>query len=171
MCAKHYRYWIDHTPKEQRSIAPRFSRDFWDSVLKSHEHGCWTWTGPKIKRTGHGTWGKVLAHRHSWALANGPIPDGMWVLHHCDNPPCVNPRHLYLGTVIENVRDAIARGRFYVPPRKTHCAQGHALEGDNLRIVNTKQGERRVCRTCDNTRSRELQRKRRGSDRLSQSKD
>jgi len=151
MCAKHYRYWLDHTPPADRPVAPRFARNFWDSVRKTHARGCWVFTGPTVGR-GHGMWGRVLAHRHSWSLANGPIPEGMWVLHHCDNPPCVNPMHLYLGTIRENTDDAVARGRNYIPPRKTVCGAGHPLAGENLRIVNSKQGTIRRCRLCDNRR-------------------
>lgn len=53
------------------------------------------------------------AHRLSWTIANGPIPDGVQVLHHCDNPPCVRPDHLFLGTIGDNIRDAAAKGRMH----------------------------------------------------------
>jgi hypothetical protein len=52
-----------------------------------------------------------LAHRVSWRLYRGPIPEGLWVLHHCDTPPCVEPTHLFLGTALDNKRDCIAKGR------------------------------------------------------------
>jgi len=52
------------------------------------------------------------AHRFSYVLANGAVPAGMNVLHHCDNPPCVRPDHLYVGTQVENTGDALARGRY-----------------------------------------------------------
>jgi hypothetical protein len=52
-----------------------------------------------------------MAHRWSWTLANGPIPDGMVVMHRCDNPPCVNPGHLSLGTQLENIADRVSKGR------------------------------------------------------------
>jgi len=114
-------------------------------------------TGRTLTR-GHGMWGRTLAHRHSWALANGPIPVGMWVLHRCDNPPCVNPRHLYLGTIQENTADAVARGRNYHPPRKMVCSAGHAKEGDNLSIVIQDGREVYRCRICENDRSATRQR-------------
>lgn len=55
--------------------------------------------------------GSENAHRVAWMLANGPVPDGLWVLHHCDNPPCCNPDHLFLGDVAANVQDMINKGR------------------------------------------------------------
>lgn len=54
---------------------------------------------------------RYASHRASWEMHNGPIPEGQWVLHHCDNPPCVRPDHLYLGSNTENVRDRTDRGR------------------------------------------------------------
>lgn len=76
--------------------------------------GCWVWTGSKIP-TGYGKLSihnkKVAAHRLSWALHNGPIPAGLHVLHRCDNPPCVNPEHLFLGTDGDNAADKVSKGR------------------------------------------------------------
>src|SRR5689334_21575232 len=75
---------------------------------------CWPWRRSR-QASGHGyfrLFGRVeKAHRAAWMLLVGPISDGAWVLHKCDNPPCVNPAHLYLGTPIENVRDMVDRGR------------------------------------------------------------
>lgn len=90
------------------------SATFEDRIDKTGH--CWEWIGPK-DRDGYGqlTLGKrgtqVRAHRYSWELSNGPIPEGMFVLHRCDNPSCVNPRHLFLGTQTDNMRDMVAKGR------------------------------------------------------------
>jgi hypothetical protein len=76
--------------------------------------GCLEWTGYRLPK-GYGTIriaGKnVYAHRFAWALAHVPIPTGQWVLHHCDNPPCCEPTHLFLGTNADNVADKMAKGR------------------------------------------------------------
>lgn len=91
---------------------------FWSRVHKAD--GCWEWQGGKANGYGYvrinnenrGT------HRLAYELTYGPIPDGLFVCHHCDNPPCCNPDHLYAGTPADNVRDAYARGR--QPKRKPY---------------------------------------------------
>lgn len=89
---------------------------FWSKVKKS-EH-CWEWAGCR-NRDGYGRFSvgldEIRAHRFSWELANGNIPEGLCVLHRCDNPPCVNPDHLFLGTVQDNAIDAISKGRARIP--------------------------------------------------------
>ena len=77
--------------------------------------GCIEWTGARIPngygmKRHHGR--QVLVHRWAWEQANGPIPEGMYVLHHCDNPPCFNIEHLFLGTHADNMRDKMVKGRF-----------------------------------------------------------
>ena len=82
--------------------------------------GCWLWLAA-CDREGYGkifdkqTQKTVGAHRHAWAVAHGPIPNGLCVLHRCDIPACVNPDHLFLGTRLDNARDRAAKGRNPVP--------------------------------------------------------
>ncbi len=88
---------------------------FWNSVNKTDY--CWLWTG--VLKEGYGVCGSKientnLAHRVSWILKNGSIPEGLFVCHRCDNPPCVNPDHLFLGTNRDNMRDAVSKGRIGV---------------------------------------------------------
>lgn len=71
---------------------------------------CVPWSG-KRDRDGYGTIGKVRAHRQAYIDAYGDIPDGLHVLHECDNPPCVNPAHLRLGTNLDNIQDKVRKGR------------------------------------------------------------
>jgi hypothetical protein len=89
---------------------------FWPRVdMSAGPYGCWPWTGGK-KHDGYGIlriFGRHEgAHRASWILTNGPIDDAsIFVCHRCDNPPCVNPAHLFLGTHLDNMRDMIRKGR------------------------------------------------------------
>jgi hypothetical protein len=90
---------------------------FWLQVNKSDD-GCWEWKGTR-HRQGYGlltVGGRPLkAHRAAFFLANGYMDTSMKVLHSCDNPPCVNPAHLRLGTQAENVADMVAKGRNKAP--------------------------------------------------------
>ena len=97
--------------KTRGSLSVRFER------LVDRSAGCWIWRGA-INNKGYGYLssgkreaGRVLAHRVSWELNNGSIPDGKIVMHSCDNPPCVNPDHLRLGTQQENQQDMSDKGR------------------------------------------------------------
>ena len=89
-------------------------RKFWSNVDIGGEEDCWEWLGACSEK-GYGICSKYggtrLAHRVSWMEANGQIPYSMLVCHHCDNPPCVNPNHLFLGTMKDNLDDCIAKNR------------------------------------------------------------
>jgi hypothetical protein len=100
---------------------------FWSKVIKSDK--CWTWTGAINKHTGYGTIGLGRrsgktrgAHRVSWELAHGPIPEGLYVCHRCDNKRCVRPDHLFLGTAEDNAQDALRKGRLDAHLVKAHRA-------------------------------------------------
>ena len=106
-----------------------FKERFWDKIEKTTSpNGCWEWRGCKTnkrfkdngKSSKNGGYGKIThrgkvyyVHRLSWELHYGPIPEGMFVLHKCDNKQCVNPEHLELGDSFKNMRDAKNRGRLH----------------------------------------------------------
>lgn len=111
------------------------SERFWRYVKKTKK--CWLWIGTRQK-PGYGRLGLPggkrveYAHRLSWIIHKGPIPVGLKVLHTCDNPPCVRPSHLFLGTHEDNVADMWAKGRQRGQfQRKTHCKRGHELTPEN----------------------------------------
>lgn len=74
-------------------------------------HACWPWIGSLNVANGYGKFRGTSSHRGTWELLRFPIPKGMQVLHRCDNPPCVNPEHLFLGSVADNMRDRDAKQR------------------------------------------------------------
>jgi hypothetical protein len=127
---------------------------FWQRVDTTGP--CWEWQGARDER-GYGRLRvndrQTRAHRAMWEQAVGPIPAGMCVLHHCDNPSCVRLEHLYLGTDADNKRDVRERHRganalTYRP--RSHCPQGHPYSPENTRVHESK----RYCRACQRDRAR-----------------
>ena len=103
---------------------------FWAKVTKGD--GCWEWAAYRNAR-GYGKFGTGgrrghidFAHRVSWRLTNGEIPPLTDVCHHCDNPPCVRPDHLFLGSRKANMRDAAAKNRLSRATGKARAANNHA---------------------------------------------
>lgn len=108
--ARHRTRGVKPPPTEEDLIAA-----FWARTDRSGE--CWVWTGQTIGKPGF-AYGivtrqqqRTLAHRMAYELTHGPIPEGLFVCHHCDNPPCIRPDHLFLGTHADNMRDMAAKGR------------------------------------------------------------
>jgi hypothetical protein len=110
---------VDITPHDRQKLIDKSAPG---------DSGCIVWTGG-CKAFGYGEFspwnsrkrglGKQSAHRVAWIAANGPIPDGMYVLHRCDNPPCINPEHLFLGTPQQNTDDMHGKGRWKEPRRRS----------------------------------------------------
>lgn len=117
--------------------------DRWqDHVIPVPWSGCWLWEGADSK--GYGSHRHRLVHRLAWEEANGPIPTGLFVCHHCDVKLCCNPQHLFLGTAKDNAQDHYDKGRGY-QASITHCPKGHEYTPENTAIQ--ADGKRR-CRAC-----------------------
>lgn len=113
---KHWRRWGD--PEHYQTEKPRVpaAERFWPKVAKGGPDDCWEWTAARDP-LGYGFFRMepdepmCRAHRAAWTLTHGAISDGLIACHHCDNPPCCNPSHLFLGTNSDNAADRVAKGR------------------------------------------------------------
>jgi HNH endonuclease len=101
------------------AVSEKTIERFWDKVIRIPFHECWEWIGAK-NESGYGVFGiggeTAKAPRISYLLKKGSIPIGLFILHSCDNPGCVNPDHLRVGTAKENSMDAVMRKRASNPP-------------------------------------------------------
>lgn len=116
---------------EARRVSTPVEPRFWPKVDQTGgPDACWPWMACR-NRHGYGKVGvggiSVTAHRAVWELANGPIPAGLHVLHRCDNPPCVNPAHLFLGTNADNVEDKVRKGRSCAGERSGRYRHGRRV--------------------------------------------
>ena len=133
---------------------------FWKRVQPANADGCREWQEQSRHPKGYGLLrflGKsTRAHCVVWELAHGPVPPGKMVCHTCDNAPCCELTHLYLGDNGTNMRDRSDRGRC-VAKEKTRCPSGHPYDEENTYV--SKRGDR-MCRECGRIRHREWLRKR-----------
>lgn len=115
---------------------------------------CHVWTACKLD-SGYGKLGKMLAHRASVIISDGGIPDGLRVLHKCDNPSCVRRSHLFVGTDSENLNDCVSKKRHaaFRIPRRLICLRGHRYSKSNTPSAYPGMAGR-YCKQCASEASR-----------------
>lgn len=127
-------------------------RDFETFFIPVTESGCWIWVGQTSSR-GYGRYRpsgdfkrqRFQAHRYSYEYYVGKIPEGMIVCHKCDEPLCVNPKHMFIGTSKDNAQDMSKKGRARNQYKgRTHCSRGHEYTHDSIYPGKTY----RICKAC-----------------------
>lgn len=118
------------TPKLVKRFFKKVNKD--GPIIPYVGTPCWIWIAGKNDK-GYGGFSiqrrNRIAPRVSWIIHNGPIPEGMLICHKCDNPPCVNPDHLFIGTRVDNSRDMVQKGRYWTggrPPLKRGATNGNS---------------------------------------------
>jgi hypothetical protein len=109
--------WDNKYKQRFKSINERF----WEKVDKKTDDECWEWQA-SVDTHGYGYFysdKRIKAHRYSWELHFGAIPEGLYVCHHCDNPPCINPKHLFVGTAQDNLDDANKKDWYWLDKWET----------------------------------------------------
>ena len=139
LCKKHYSRWYRKGTIVRSWDIPFVDR-FWGMVDRSGgPAACWNWQG-SLTQAGYGIIGFVEhihepSHRIAYALTYGSIPPDLFVCHHCDNPPCCNPQHLFVGTHADNMRDMVQKGRAASGSRNGHVTRPHSyahMRGENI---------------------------------------
>ena len=141
-------------------MATTVAERFWSKVERKGEDECWPWLAFR-DRQGYGRFSikgqDMSASRGAWIVINGTIPDDLQVLHTCDNPSCVNPAHLFLGTHADNMADKAKKKRVVNNPlrgdahpnrQRTHCKNGHPYTEANTMLVVRGNRTYRGCRRC-----------------------
>lgn len=148
-CKKHYSRFMQHGDPykitrvtKDMTISERFEFIGWTEVVRTLPTPCWEWNGDTTSdRNGYGVivigGVKHRVHRVSYELFVGPFDPELQMLHKCDNPPCMNPKHLYPGTTKDNMRDAIERGRLN-PPQGSLNGMSILKEGQVRTIFDLK---------------------------------
>ena len=144
---------------------PTLEERFWSKVEMIPFHPCWEWMGFR-NEWGYGQVAishrsPERAHRLSWIIHYGPIPRGLFVCHRCDNPGCVRPDHLFLGTTTDNMRDMISKGRANISAaheasrekerRRVSCNRGHPHSAENTTV---RPDGKRQCKVCSKVSQR-----------------
>jgi HNH endonuclease len=126
----------------------RYRRSLWDrfhdKVMPEPNTGCWLWVGA-IKEHGYGVIGlgrrdegTAKAHRVSWELHRRKLQPGECVLHHCDQPLCVNPNHLFCGTLSDNMKDCARKGRNFLPNNRGTNAKWAKLDAQKVAEIRSR---------------------------------
>jgi hypothetical protein len=122
-------------------ISPTKEEKFWSNINIGSDEDCWEWK----TLSGTSEYGEtyfrgkdVRSHRLAWELTYGEIPDNLYVCHHCDNPPCCNPKHLFLGTFQDNIDDREAKGRNKMPSNLGEMHGNNKLNRNQVREIRRK---------------------------------